>query len=275
LESGEPQPLQAQACRALLCTLLAGATFVNVPGALAAATDEDPPPPAATTPMPAPAPEPTPDPAPPVQPKPAPKPSPASSQWNQATAPRSHPSPAHAPAPVRRPAATPVRTQPRVYHARVIPRRMAVAATRSHVRPTPIRRRRPAAQPKPRAAAPKRKHAPAKPRAHPAAQPVKKHPAPQKTQVQKPLPRSAVSASFPLPAPARGSSGGTIGFMSLLVVLGLLGAIACFALAVVPATHMRWRPVAILASERHLGLTVAGLALLTITACMLVWTKGA
>jgi len=59
-----------------------------------------------------------------------------------------------------------------------------------------------------------------------------------------------------------------------LIVLGLVGAIACFALALVPATYIRWRPAVIFTSENHLDLTVAGLALLTIAACMLAWSKG-
>jgi hypothetical protein len=61
--------------------------------------------------------------------------------------------------------------------------------------------------------------------------------------------------------------------MSFLIVLGLVGAIACFAVALVPATYMRWRPAVIFASERHLDLTVAGLALLTIAACVLVFGR--
>jgi hypothetical protein len=59
-----------------------------------------------------------------------------------------------------------------------------------------------------------------------------------------------------------------------LIVLGLVGAITCFALALVPATYMRWRPAVMFASERHFDLTVAGLALLMIAACMLAWSEG-
>jgi hypothetical protein len=88
--------------------------------------------------------------------------------------------------------------------------------------------------------------------------------------VPQPQPRRAAAASILLANPARPGSGGPTGSASLLIVLGLLGAIACFALALVPATYMRWRPAVIFASERHLGLTVAGAALLMIAACMLV-----
>jgi hypothetical protein len=61
--------------------------------------------------------------------------------------------------------------------------------------------------------------------------------------------------------------------VSFLIVVGLVGAIACFAVALLPATYMRWRPAVIFASERHLDLTVAGLAFLTIATCMLVWSR--
>jgi hypothetical protein len=69
-------------------------------------------------------------------------------------------------------------------------------------------------------------------------------------------------------------SGGSFNLGSLLVVLGLSLAIACLAIAVVPATYVRWRPAAIFVSERQVDLTVIGLGLLVVTAFMLVLTKG-
>ena len=86
--------------------------------------------------------------------------------------------------------------------------------------------------------------------------------------------RRAAAASIPLASPGRPGSGGPTGSTSFLIVLGLLGAIACFGLALVPATYMRWRPAVIFASERHLDLTVAGVALLTIAASILVLRRG-
>jgi hypothetical protein len=88
-------------------------------------------------------------------------------------------------------------------------------------------------------------------------------------------PHSKVSdeISLPLPAPVRSGSAG-LGLASFLIVLALVCAIACFAVALVPATYMRWRPAVIFASERQTDLTVAGLALLTVTAFMVVWSKG-
>jgi hypothetical protein len=69
-------------------------------------------------------------------------------------------------------------------------------------------------------------------------------------------------------------SGGSFSLGSLLVVLGLSLAIACLAVAVVPATYVKWRPAAIFVSERQVDLTVIGLGLLVVTAFMLVLTKG-
>jgi hypothetical protein len=62
--------------------------------------------------------------------------------------------------------------------------------------------------------------------------------------------------------------------ISLLIVLGLALAIACFTIAVIPATVVRWRPAAIFVSERQVDLTVLGLALLMVTAFTFFWTKG-
>lgn len=266
MQSG-PEPGWGKWGRARVCVLLVGAAVVSAPGAFAAATDEEPPAPVTTTP----APEPTPDPAPSVAPKPAPKPAPTSSQWNQApkvTA--SHSRPARAPAPARRPAAAPVRTPAPVYHAPAVPRRSPVAVKRRYVPPTAITE--PVARPKTKVL--RGTHVRAKPKARPAAHRVTKRTTLPKTLVPKPQPRSAVRVSLPLPTPAPSNSGGPIGLTSFLIVLGLVGAIACFALALVPATYMRWRPAVIFASERHLDLTVAGLALLMIAACMLVLGRG-
>jgi len=69
-------------------------------------------------------------------------------------------------------------------------------------------------------------------------------------------------------------SGGSFNLGSLLVVLGLSLAIACLAIAVVPATYVKWRPAAIFVSERQVDLTVIGLGLLVVTAFMLVLTRG-
>jgi hypothetical protein len=68
-------------------------------------------------------------------------------------------------------------------------------------------------------------------------------------------------------------SGGSFSVGSLLIVLGLSFAIACFSVAVVPATYVKWRPAAIFISERKLDLTVVGMALLVAAAFTLFVTK--
>jgi hypothetical protein len=70
------------------------------------------------------------------------------------------------------------------------------------------------------------------------------------------------------------SAGGSFNLGSLLIVLGLGVAIACFTIALVPATYLKWRPAAIFVSERQVDLTVVGLALLVATAFTLFLTKG-
>jgi hypothetical protein len=69
-------------------------------------------------------------------------------------------------------------------------------------------------------------------------------------------------------------SGGSFSLASLLVVLALSLAIACFAVAAVPANSVKWRTAAIFVSERQVDLAVIGLALLLATAFTLVLTKG-
>jgi cytoskeletal protein RodZ len=49
---------------------------------------------------------------------------------------------------------------------------------------------------------------------------------------------------------------------SLVVILGCALAVACFLIALVPATAVPWRPAAIFISQRQLDLTLAGIALL-------------
>jgi hypothetical protein len=68
--------------------------------------------------------------------------------------------------------------------------------------------------------------------------------------------------------------GGSSDLGSIVIVLGLGLAIACFAMALVPATHVRWRPVAIFVSERQVDLTIIGLALLMGAVFTFLWTKG-
>lgn len=70
------------------------------------------------------------------------------------------------------------------------------------------------------------------------------------------------------------SSGASFHLGSLLIVLGLGVAIMCFAVALVPATYVKWRPAAIFVSERQVDLTVVGLALLVAAAFTFFLTRG-
>jgi hypothetical protein len=69
------------------------------------------------------------------------------------------------------------------------------------------------------------------------------------------------------------SAGDSIDVASLVIVMGLLLSIGCFAVAMIPAAALRWRPAAIFVSERHLDLTVVGLLLFIVTAFIFFWTR--
>ena len=73
---------------------------------------------------------------------------------------------------------------------------------------------------------------------------------------------------------SKSGGGGSLDFGSIVIVLGLSIAIACFAVALVPATSVKWRPVAIFVSERQVDLTITGLALLVAAAFTFFLTKG-
>jgi hypothetical protein len=127
--------------------------------------------------------------------------------------------------------------------------------------------------PRPQSVAPRTTTKP-KVRAHP--KPKKKVKAPVKTETTV-LP--TVSVTPPIGAVRvrnafQTKSGGSSDLGSIVIVLGLALAIACFAVALVPATHVRWRPVAIFVSERQVALTIIGLALLMGAVFTFLWTKG-
>jgi hypothetical protein len=127
--------------------------------------------------------------------------------------------------------------------------------------------------PRPQSVAPRTTTKP-KVRAHP--KPKKKVKAPVKTETTV-LPK--VSVTPPIGAVGvrnafQTTSGGSSDLGSIVIVFGLALAIACFAVALVPATHVRWRPVAIFVSERQVDLTIIGLALLMGAVFTFVWTKG-
>jgi len=73
---------------------------------------------------------------------------------------------------------------------------------------------------------------------------------------------------------SKSGGGGSLDFGSIVIVLGLSIAIACFAVALVPATSVKWRPAAIFVSERQVDLTITGLALLVAAGFTFFLTKG-
>jgi hypothetical protein len=148
-------------------------------------------------------------------------------------------------------------------------------APKSTPRPSPRTNSTPTYQaPRPQSVSPRSTTKP-KVRAHP--KPKKKvKKAPIKTETTA-LPK--VSVTPPLGAVGvrnafQTKPAGSSDLGSIVIVLGLALAIACFAMALVPATHVRWRPVAIFVSERQVDLTIIGLALLMGAVFTFLWTKG-
>ena len=61
---------------------------------------------------------------------------------------------------------------------------------------------------------------------------------------------------------------------SIFIVIALSFAIASLSIALIPATRVPWRRVAVFVSDRQVDLTVAGFALLIATAFTLILTGG-
>lgn len=119
--------------------------------------------------------------------------------------------------------------------------------------PSPPRRARTPTRPKAKKAdvhRPKRKVKKAKPRPAPA----------PKAKVRTGATLGA-SVGF-VPAPPRAEPGGSFSAGALIIILGSVLAIVCFAIALVPATAVPWRPVAGFIAQRQLDLTLTGLTLL-------------
>jgi hypothetical protein len=110
-------------------------------------------------------------------------------------------------------------------------------------------------------------------RAHPKKKVRHKAPLEHKAKA---LPKVAQQSFVParLRGAQAGETGGALDVGSLLIVTSLALAIACFAIAVIPARAVRWRPAAVFVSERHVDLTVLGFALFMAAALTLFWTRG-
>jgi hypothetical protein len=68
-------------------------------------------------------------------------------------------------------------------------------------------------------------------------------------------------------------SGNPFDVSSLLVILGCALACTCLLIALVPATAVPWRPIAIFISQRQLDLTLVGIALLGATLMIYVMNR--
>ena len=160
------------------------------------------------------------------------------------------------PKPVSHPAPRTVRTTP-VYHA---PTPAPVVPSSSSTRPTVHTHVKPKKKVRHKKAVVKKKAAPT-------------------TTTTATLPTVTVSTTagavgVPSVFHSKSGGGGSLDFGSIVIVLGLSIAIACFAVALVPATSVKWRPAAIFVSERQVDLTVIGLGLLVAAAFTFFLTKG-
>jgi hypothetical protein len=144
--------------------------------------------------------------------------------------------------------------------------------------PAPVTEPSPAPAPQPVQPAPVVRQAPAA--ATPLAKPkpqrkvVRKAPVKTRNSVPEIVLSGALGVSIGLrnQAPVNSvASGADLG--SLLIVVALSIAIACFTIAVIPATSVPWRPAAIFVFDRQLDLTVIGFMLLMATSFIFFWTK--
>ena len=159
------------------------------------------------------------------------------------------------PKPVSHPAPRPVRTTP-VYHA---PTPAPVVPSSSSTRPTVHTLVKPKKKVRHKKAVVKKKAAPTTTTA---------------TLPTVPVLTTAGAVGVPSVFHSKSGGGGSLNLGSIVIVLGLSIAIVCFAVALVPATSVKWRPAAIFVSERQVDLTITGLALLAAAAFTFFLTKG-
>jgi len=78
-------------------------------------------------------------------------------------------------------------------------------------------------------------------------------------------PQQTLGASVSFRNQAGPKSTSSFDISSLVLILGLAIATACFAFALIPARALPWRHVAAFRSERQVDLTLVGLALVATT----------
>jgi hypothetical protein len=98
---------------------------------------------------------------------------------------------------------------------------------------------------------------------------IRAHKVLRKAPVVKPT--LGASVSFRNQAGTKSTSSFDVG--SLVIILGLAIAIACFSFALIPARALPWRQVATFRSERQVDVTLIGLALLVTTFMLYLMTR--
>jgi hypothetical protein len=154
------------------------------------------------------------------------------------------------------------------------------------VKPKPQPRPKPASSPTPQQSAPApapaqqpqvvqtQKPAVAK-KTVPRSKPKKKHPkAAPKPLVVVPKVKTSQTLGASVGLRSAVNPDGSTNVGSLLVVLGLALAITCFAVAMVPARSVPWRPAAIFMSEHQANMTIFGFGLLLAAGFTLFWING-
>jgi hypothetical protein len=102
---------------------------------------------------------------------------------------------------------------------------------------------------------------------------IRAHKVHRKAPVVKPTPQRTLGASVSFRNHAGTKSTSSFDVGSLVIILGLAIAIACFSFALIPARALPWRQVATFRSERQVDMTLIGLALLVTTLMLYLMTR--
>ena len=96
---------------------------------------------------------------------------------------------------------------------------------------------------------------------------------PRKAPAVKLAPQATLGASVSFRNQAGPKSTSSFDVSSLVLILGLAIATACFSFALIPARALPWRQVATFRSERQVDMTLIGLALLATTFMLYLMTR--
>src|SRR6185295_3722989 len=96
---------------------------------------------------------------------------------------------------------------------------------------------------------------------------------PRKAPAVKLTPQRTLGASVSFRKQAGSKSTSSFDVTSLVLILGLAIATACFSFALIPARALPWRQLATFRSERQVDMTLIGLALLATTFMLYILTR--